>query len=190
MSYELGNMSALLGSARKRAASISDGQVTCARSRRRKEAVPTPSTADCSRRSHKTDNGSESRGTQESASLRRRLQGVAWSLDIFHAAPTAIPMGLQSFSPGLRLAKQALPWVAEPKNANPERVESIPGASVKRTIQPFQGWWQFCDFTQGSSLPRNPGLNDCHPDGMAWTGTSTSATKCPNSRARSSTSHS
>jgi hypothetical protein len=33
----------------------------------------------------------------------------------------------------------------------------------------FQGWWQSGDFNQGSSLPRNPGLHDCRPDGTART---------------------
>ena len=89
----------------------------------------------------------------------------AWSLDISGSASRPIPKGLEALSPGLRgTSYPGLPAIME---HNPERVESNPRGFAMPSIEPFQGSSGFRQLTQGSSSPRNPGLNDCHPDGMA-----------------------
>src|ERR1700733_13055955 len=94
-----------------------------------------------------------------------RCRAAHWSLDIFGSGPPPIPKGLEALSPGLR--GTSYPGLSANMEHNPERVESNPRGFAMPSIEPFQGSSGFRQLTQGSSSPRNPGLNDCHPDGMA-----------------------
>ena len=79
----------------------------------------------------------------------------------------ANPKGIGIIQP--RVARNELPWVERKNGRNPERVESksqMGRAACVGWIEPFQGSLECWRMTQGSSRTRNPGLNDCHPDGM------------------------
>jgi hypothetical protein len=113
----------------------------------------------------------------------RRASCPSLEFGNFSSGASGNPAGIASIQPRVAPCEASATMGHEPKRIPTLKgLKQFRGAAAKPTIQPFQGWRQFRYFTQGSSLPRNPGLNDCHPDGMAPRRLASSTTKCPNSR--------